>query len=117
MSNPLPSVEVSCAALQQEESQRDVLQNVLSSDNEYSAMYSRGPQQHIDKPVTCTNCGGKNHSNDKCWSIVGFPKWHHRYRPPPQRKQTPPTKWTGNKPHTGRMTNSVQGTNFTTDQA
>lgn len=106
MLQPLPTVEVACSALQQEESQRDVLQNVLPLDHDISAMYSNGPSSPAIRPVTCTNCGGKNHTNDKCWSVVGFPKWHHRYRPPPQRKF--PSR-PGNKFQNNRMANVVQG--------
>lgn len=63
--DPLPTVKVVCSALQQEESQRDVLQNVLSLDADISAMYSKGPQQHAARPVMCANCEGKNHPSNK----------------------------------------------------
>ena len=40
--HPLPSVEVACAAIQQEESQRDVLKTpVLSVDTDMTAMFSK----------------------------------------------------------------------------
>ena len=49
--NPLPSIEVTFSALQQEESQQDVLNTMLTSENDYSATYNRGPHQHNDKHV------------------------------------------------------------------
>ncbi|KAL8144834.1 hypothetical protein AgCh_003157 [Apium graveolens] len=29
----------------------------------------------------CTTCKGKGHTAERCWTIVGFPKWHSRYNP------------------------------------
>lgn len=88
MQNPLPSVEIAYTAIQQEESQSDVLSN---TDIELSAMFSKS---HIDsRSLTCTACGGKGHSGDKCWSIVGYPKWHHKYKKPIQRGPSVSNKW------------------------
>ena len=74
MLNPLPTVEVACSVIQQEESQRDALKLAESS---IAAMYSKA------SPVvakTCTVCGKQGHTNDDCWSVVGYPKWHNKKR-------------------------------------
>lgn len=116
MQVPLPTVDVACSALQQEESQRDILHNVLSLDTDISAMYGKGPQYQTDKPVMCTNCGGKNHPSEKCWSVVGFPRWHHRYRPPAQRKHPQQNSWAGNKSQAPKMANAAQGSRISSEQ-
>ncbi|XP_074337720.1 uncharacterized protein LOC141674919 [Apium graveolens] len=83
LASPLPSVEIVSAALQQEESQHDLLQiNRLDSDS--IAMFSKATISRNDKPIICTVCGGKGHKADKSWHVVGYPKWHSRHG------QTPP---------------------------
>ena len=82
MFNLLTYIEVAFVVLQQEESQRNVLNTMLPSENSYSATYKRGPHQHNDKHVLCTKYGGQNHPSDKCSLVVGFPKWDHPYIPP-----------------------------------
>lgn len=75
---PLPSVETSSAALHQEEAQRELLQlNTL--DNESVAMYSRSNVNKYEKPILCFVYGGRGHKNDKCWDVVGYPKWHSKH--------------------------------------
>ena len=64
MSNPLPTVEVACSLIQQEENQREVLK--CSGEDEISAMYSKGVNANVDKAVVCTNCYKKGHYVDKC---------------------------------------------------
>ncbi|XP_074351615.1 uncharacterized protein LOC141690739 [Apium graveolens] len=51
MSSPLPSVEMACAAIQQEDSQRDILHNLKNSDDDISTMFSRGNQIIPEKSV------------------------------------------------------------------
>ncbi|XP_074337518.1 uncharacterized protein LOC141674715 [Apium graveolens] len=87
MITPLPSVEMACAAIQQEESQREVLKSTFSFENNMSAMFTKSS---TDRPMQCTICGGRSHSNDKCWNVVGYPKWHYKYKPGPSAK--PPAK-------------------------
>lgn len=53
---PLPYVEVACSAIQQEESQRDVLKTGFSPDVEMSAMFSKG---NAIKKYQCNTCGKK----------------------------------------------------------
>ncbi|XP_074347354.1 uncharacterized protein LOC141686201 [Apium graveolens] len=95
--NPLPSVDMACASIQQEESQRLVLTNNLSYDTDLSAMFSK-TSINVIKPPICTACGGKGHTNERCWNIVGYLKWHHRnllYQPP---KNSPaPNKWSNSR--------------------
>ncbi|XP_074341850.1 uncharacterized protein LOC141679244 [Apium graveolens] len=64
MLSPLPSVEMASAAIQQEESQRDILKNPLTCDSDMSAMYSK-TSFNPRKPLVCGTCGGKGHSSDK----------------------------------------------------
>ncbi|XP_074323224.1 uncharacterized protein LOC141660163 [Apium graveolens] len=94
MITPLPSVEMTCATIQHEESQRDVLKTVSPFDNDMSAMMNKTTL--IDKRYVCSTCGGKGHSNDKCWNIVGYPKWHYK-SPSFSRHQTP--KWPNTRQH------------------
>lgn len=102
---PLPAVEMAYAAIQQEEAQRDVLS---SADLEINAMYSRG---NVDKLSTCPACGGKGHSQDKCWSVVGYPKWHYKNRKPGQKlPNAAGNKWSGSKGGTSRMANMAAHT-------
>lgn len=79
MQHHLPTVEAVCAMLQQEESQRDVLTVV---DMEHTAMYSKGSVEKKHNHLNCTVCGAKNHTNDNCWSLTGYPKWHYKYGKP-----------------------------------
>ncbi|XP_074344593.1 uncharacterized protein LOC141683741 [Apium graveolens] len=76
--SPLPSVETASAALQQEEAQRELLQ-LSKLDNESVAMFTRSNIIKYDKPIMCTVCGGRGHKNDKCWDVVGYPKWHAKH--------------------------------------
>lgn len=78
MLSPLPTVEVACAALQQEESQRDALNLSIVPDTEMSAMYSN-TKSIPEKTFVCTACGMKGHSSSRCWTVVGYPKWHYKH--------------------------------------
>lgn len=81
MLNPLPSVEVAVAVLQQEEAQRSLLSSVLP-DLELSAMYSKSvPASQPEKPLLCSACNVKGHSKERCWTVIGYPKWHPKYKP------------------------------------
>lgn len=91
--NPLPSVEMACASIQQEESQRDVLKNTISYDTELSAMFSKS-NVNVDKPLSCSVCGGKGHTNDRCWNVIGYPKWHYKNPSYQPTRPSPATqKW------------------------
>lgn len=100
---PLPLVEVACAAVQQEESQRKLLSNNTVGDLDALAMYSR---RNEIKSLSCNSCGRRGHTNDKCWETTGYPKWHYKYKP--GQKQAP-NKWSSNKIGGSRMANNVQG--------
>ena len=74
MSNPLPTVEIACSIIQQEENQREVLK--CSGEDKISTMYSKGvTASGADKVVMCTNCHKKGHSAEKCWFKIGFLDW------------------------------------------
>ena len=75
--NPLPSVEVAAAALQQE-AQRELLQ-LNKFDTDSLAMFSKQHAFKSDKNVMCSVCGGRGHKSDKCWKIIGYPKWHYKH--------------------------------------
>ena len=75
MMSPLPNVENACSIIQQEESQRDTLKVPIQSSVEIAAMYGK-TQSEAQKLSQCTECGKKGHVRDKCWSVIGYPKWH-----------------------------------------
>ncbi|VFQ62855.1 unnamed protein product [Cuscuta campestris] len=75
MMTTLPSVEFACSSLQQEESQRCVL-NPMKAPLESSAMYSKGATD----PETCSACGVKGHPRERCWTVIGYPKWHPKHK-------------------------------------
>ncbi|XP_074337483.1 uncharacterized protein LOC141674676 [Apium graveolens] len=78
MLSPLPSIETASAALQQEEAHREVL-NINKVDNDVMAMFSKfNPDKHIVYNV----CGVKGHKGEKCWTVIGYPKWHPRSNTP-----------------------------------
>lgn len=67
---PLPSVEIVCSALMQEEAQRDILQTDKTDDSAM-AMFGRSSQPRqskftADRNVSCSACGLKGHSGDRC---------------------------------------------------
>jgi hypothetical protein len=59
---------------------------------EPAAMYSKGNTD----VVVCTNCGGKGHTKERCWGIIGYPKWHPKYKVQQrfQGKESAGNKWT-----------------------
>ena len=70
----LPTVEAACCALQQEESQSYILTTPpLTLDS--SVMYSKG----MNEKDVCTTCGVKGHVSERCWTVVGYPKWHPKH--------------------------------------
>ena len=75
MMSPLPTVEAACSIIQQEESQRDSLTVSNQSSVEIAAMYGK-TQSDNQKLGVCTECGKKGHTRDKCWTVIGYPKWH-----------------------------------------
>ncbi|XP_074356794.1 uncharacterized protein LOC141696567 [Apium graveolens] len=77
LANPLPSVENASSVMQQEEVQRELLQGSKPDNNEFLAMYIKGTNSRI---FSCTACGGKGHTQDRCWTFVGYPKWHNNYK-------------------------------------
>lgn len=107
MSCPLPSVEMACAAVQQEESQRDILNQPAGFDGDASAMYSKGTG---DRSLTCAACGYRGHTQERCWTVTGYPRWHHKYRKPGQRSNLQQGKWpTTHKAISPKAANNVQG--------
>ena len=78
---PLPSVEIICGMLQQEEQQKQVLEG-LKFSSESSALFSKNMES---KPADqCAECGNKGHTSEKCWHVIGFPSWHPRAKRPVQ---------------------------------
>ena len=83
--HPLPSVESACSILQQEELQREVLEEEQSFF-ESSALYGKGVPVSAGKDVEgrCGHCGHTGHSKEKCWQLIGYPKWHPKSKKFPQ---------------------------------
>uniref|UniRef100_A0A803N4M8 Retrotransposon gag domain-containing protein n=1 Tax=Chenopodium quinoa TaxID=63459 RepID=A0A803N4M8_CHEQI len=92
----LSSVDFACSMLQQEESHREIL-DIVGIELGNSAMYSRNQvhrveprscvmysktlaqlRQGSERNMTCRACGGKGQSQSRCWTIVRYPKWHHK---------------------------------------
>ncbi|KAL2902171.1 Peptidyl-tRNA hydrolase ICT1 mitochondrial [Bienertia sinuspersici] len=42
-----------------------------------SAMPSKTQNMRQDK--VCKACGGRGNIAERCWTVVGYPKWHSRY--------------------------------------
>ena len=74
MLSPLPSVESACCTLTQEESQREI-HSTVKEEKEMIAMYSRTPDV-----ISCTACGKQGHLSERCWTVVGYPPTHPRYK-------------------------------------
>ncbi|KAL2935013.1 Retrovirus-related Pol polyprotein from transposon TNT 1-94 [Bienertia sinuspersici] len=97
MRTPLPSVKEACASIQQEEMQNEVFK--MSKMNlESSAMYS----QQKPSENSCTACGKKGHTVEKCWTVVGYPRWH-----PKHKKQRKVLEKEGTKAKGKKMTASA----------
>lgn len=69
MQQPLPFVDEACNMLQQEESQREIL-------NESKADHTLVMLSKNNDLSVCSACGKQGHNGDKCWSVVGYPSWH-----------------------------------------
>ncbi|KAL2933741.1 Retrovirus-related Pol polyprotein from transposon TNT 1-94, partial [Bienertia sinuspersici] len=78
MWSPLPTVEMACAKLQQEEGQRETL-GTAKDEGETSAMFSKSTSGKGEE-TGCFVCGGKTHTAEKCWRVIGYPKWHAKSR-------------------------------------
>ncbi|XP_074374631.1 uncharacterized protein LOC141715042 [Apium graveolens] len=105
LNNPLPNVENATTILQQEEAQREILTSPKAPDHDILAMYSKGIPS-TPKIYQCTACGGKGHTQDRCWSHIGYPGWHPKYKGPnpiTQNKSSYTTtqgnraRWSGNQ--------------------
>lgn len=74
-----------------------------------SAMYSKAL---TDKAYFCTACNTKGHTQDRCWSVLGYPRWHSKHKkfvPKPQTLKPQISKW-NTRPQSNRMANVAQGT-------
>ncbi|XP_074347293.1 uncharacterized protein LOC141686138 [Apium graveolens] len=105
MMNPLPTVEMACLSIQQEEAQKDVSRNTDNYAVEASAMYSSiSGDRFVDKGV-CTVCGAKGHSGERCWTIMGYPKWHHKHKKLAAKGTSKPN---AHRTNSARMSNNAQ---------
>lgn len=68
-------------------------------------MYSNSQTEY--RGPSCTMCGQKNQSTYRCWKVIGFPRWHRKYKPPP-RDSTLSTKWSHNNSASNRYVHQKQ---------
>ena len=94
----LPSVEIACSYLEQEEAQREVLGQSKEEPDGLAMFIKGGPvatsNAQLTSTIQCGACGKSGHNTDKCKTMVGYPAWHAKAKPiiqPPQR-----TKGRGN---------------------
>ncbi|KAL2902329.1 Mediator of RNA polymerase II transcription subunit 17, partial [Bienertia sinuspersici] len=92
MFSPLPSVEEACARFVQEEAQRELLKED-KSEIETGAMMGK-------KVEGCAVCGLKGHTKEKCWKVIGYPRWHPKHK----RMQKGESTGTGAKWNRGKQT-------------
>jgi len=78
---PLPTVESACALIQQEESQKELLE-FSHQEVETIALYGKSKG---GRPI-CTQCGLKGYAKEKCWTVIGYPPWHPKAKKFPQKK-------------------------------
>ena len=62
----LQMVEMACSMLQQEETQREVLE-FRKIDVKSATLYSKIENQR------CSQCGIRGHTKEKCWTVIGYP--------------------------------------------
>ncbi|KAL2939885.1 ABC transporter C family member 7 [Bienertia sinuspersici] len=80
MKSPLPSVEEACNMLLQEEAQKENLKAV-KSEGDPVALYTKGGNARTNENEEgCNVCGGKKHTSERCWKVIGYPKWHPMYK-------------------------------------
>ncbi|KAL2903654.1 putative pectate lyase 1 [Bienertia sinuspersici] len=72
--SPLPSVETAVSRIQQEETQREVLKEPKEEEIETTTMFTT----KYDEVYLV--CGNKGHGRDRCWKVIGNPKWHPNYK-------------------------------------
>ena len=89
---PLPSVEAACSYIQQEESQRELLE-VNKLEVETTALYSRN--EKLKEAKICSDCGNKGHVSKKCWTIIGYPSWHPKGKRQANKKGEHPQNFEG----------------------
>ncbi|KAL2903749.1 DNA-directed RNA polymerase III subunit RPC3 [Bienertia sinuspersici] len=101
----LPTVEEACKYVQQEESHKEI--KGVKPDPDAATMYGKGEEEG------CTVCGGKRHTADKCWEVIGYPKWHSKSRGLNKGKSKESGGYVkGNRtkrPQKGKFTAAVQG--------
>ncbi|XP_074356217.1 uncharacterized protein LOC141695911 [Apium graveolens] len=102
MLDHLPSVEAACAVFEQEEAQRAVL-NPFKPLLEIMAVNIKTQYQI----PTCIVCKGKGHTTERCWMVVGFPKWHSKHNANASAKPRS-ASFSQSKPVTSRMVVAAQ---------
>ena len=94
--SPLPSVEVVCGMLQQEEQQKQNLEGMHFSSDHSVLLSKNVDAKSVD--IKCSECGNKGRTTDKCWHVIGFPSWHPRARKSsPSQRRGGPTNWRGTR--------------------
>lgn len=49
--------------------------------------------------MLCSACGMKGHTQSRCWTVVGYPKWHSKHKPVAMTSAKPSDlKWNISRP-------------------
>ncbi|GJZ45341.1 cysteine-rich receptor-like protein kinase 8 [Tanacetum coccineum] len=102
---PLPSDEVACSLLQQEESQRLLFKSSVGIES--TALLSKKVVK--DK---CSICRFKWHPPEKCWEKVGYPPWHAKFKGSQQARQSRQVQTNGRNQFASRTTAHVKSGNI-----
>ncbi|KAL8095199.1 hypothetical protein AgCh_036596 [Apium graveolens] len=106
MLDPLSSVEAAYAATFEQE---EAYMAVLNPSKPLLEIMAMNTKTQYQRP-TCTACKGKGHTAEKCWTVVGYPKWHSRHNANASAKPRS-VSFSQSKPVSSRMVVTAQVVN------